>query len=139
MADQKELQIPVFTVWKNNVILKNIFLINTPPSSATQLQTQQQNHEISKTHQQFEETLVIGRHPDCDIRLEHPSISRFHLRIHSKPSSNYLSLTDLSSGNSLFLSLIYWLFEFPRLILLLSLKIRVLVENLVPNFVGLFW
>ncbi|KMT20061.1 hypothetical protein BVRB_1g000800 [Beta vulgaris subsp. vulgaris] len=104
MADQIELQIPVFTVWKNNVILKNIFLINTPPSSATQLQTQQQNHEISKTHQQFEETLVIGRHPDCDIRLEHPSISRFHLRIHSKPSSNYLSLTDLSSVHGTWVS-----------------------------------
>ncbi|KMT20058.1 hypothetical protein BVRB_1g000770 [Beta vulgaris subsp. vulgaris] len=34
-----------------------------------------------ETHQESEETLAIGRHPDCDIRLEHPSKSRFHLHL----------------------------------------------------------
>ncbi|KAK6938517.1 Forkhead-associated (FHA) domain [Dillenia turbinata] len=38
------------------------------------------------TNQEDDEVLVIGRHPDCNVVLGHPSISRFHLRIHSKPS-----------------------------------------------------
>ncbi|XP_021760453.1 FHA domain-containing protein PS1-like [Chenopodium quinoa] len=102
MENQKEMQIPVFTVWKNNAILKNIFLINAPP--VNQNETQQQNDEFCKIHQEFEETLVVGRHPDSDIRLEHPSISRFHLRIHSKPSSKHLSITDLSSVHGTWVS-----------------------------------
>ncbi|KAL2928701.1 FHA domain-containing protein PS1 [Bienertia sinuspersici] len=102
MEDQKEMKIPVFTVWKNNAILKNIFLVNSPPLN--QVETHQQNDEICKTHQQFVETLLVGRHPDCDIRLEHPSISRFHLRIHSIPSSKQLFLTDLSSVHGTWVS-----------------------------------
>ncbi|KAI3445401.1 hypothetical protein Pfo_002066 [Paulownia fortunei] len=39
----------------------------------------------------------VGRHPDCNIKLEHPSISRFHLRIHSEHSSRSLFVSDLSS------------------------------------------
>ncbi|KAJ8445163.1 hypothetical protein Cgig2_029535 [Carnegiea gigantea] len=98
MADRGERKIPVFSVWKNNVILKNIFLIDAPPSiEPHQHQEEHQQDKNRKTHQEFEETLMVGRHPDCDIRLEHPSISRFHLRIHSIPSSNLLFLTDLSS------------------------------------------
>ncbi|XP_021849410.1 FHA domain-containing protein PS1 [Spinacia oleracea] len=102
MEAHSEMQIPVFTVWKNNAILKNIFLINSPP--VNQNETQQENDEICKINQEFEETLVVGRHPDCDIRVEHPSISRFHLRIHSKPSSKHLSLTDLSSVHGTWIS-----------------------------------
>lgn len=100
MADKREAQpilesveekkIPVFTVLKNGAILKNIFLLDNPPSSSSS----SSNQETAE----FEEILVVGRHPDCNITLEHPSISRFHLRIHSKPSSLSLSVTDLSSG-----------------------------------------
>ncbi|XP_074279557.1 FHA domain-containing protein PS1 isoform X2 [Silene latifolia] len=95
MSDlQKEREIPVFTVWKNNAILKNIFLINSPPILDNN----------SNNNQDFEETLLVGRHPDCDIRLEHPSISRFHLRIHSLPASKSLFLTDLSSVHGTWVS-----------------------------------
>ncbi|VFQ86396.1 unnamed protein product [Cuscuta campestris] len=79
-----ERTIPVFTVLKNNAILKNIFLIDNQPW-------------VDESHNESEEILVVGRHPDCDITLEHPSISRFHLRIYSKPSSQSLSVVDLSS------------------------------------------
>ncbi|XP_016487625.2 uncharacterized protein LOC107807702 [Nicotiana tabacum] len=104
MADKREAQpilesveekkIPVFTVLKNGAILKNIFLLDNPPSSSSS------NQETSE----FEEILVVGRHPDCNITLEHPSISRFHLRIHSKPSLHSLSVTDLSSVHGTWIS-----------------------------------
>ncbi|KAL9245500.1 hypothetical protein vseg_019145 [Gypsophila vaccaria] len=92
----KEREIPVFTVWKNNSILKNIFLINNPPDNS--------DDDYDRNRRHLEETLVVGRHPDCDIRLEHPSISRFHLRIHSFPSQKSLFLTDLSSVHGTWLS-----------------------------------
>ncbi|KAM3360905.1 FHA domain-containing protein PS1 [Capsicum galapagoense] len=90
--EEEEKKIPVFTVLKNGAILKNIFLLDNPPPCSTP-----QEREI-------EEILVVGRHPDCNITLEHPSISRFHLRIHSKPSSLTLSVTDLSSVHGTWIS-----------------------------------
>jgi hypothetical protein len=95
MGDKKEeeIKIPVFTVIKNGAILKNIFIVNKPPSPS-----------IS---QDYEETLIVGRHPDCDITLTHPSISRFHLQIHSNPSNQHVSLIDLSSGILFFF---FWFF-----------------------------
>ncbi|XP_047322717.1 FHA domain-containing protein PS1 [Impatiens glandulifera] len=96
MADNKELnsdrterKIPVFTVFKNNSILKNIFVIDSPPNPV--------DSGDKPIDREFEEVLLVGRHPDCNITLEHPSISRFHLRIHSKPSSQIISVVDLSS------------------------------------------
>ncbi|CAH9083701.1 unnamed protein product [Cuscuta epithymum] len=79
-----ERKIPVFTVLKNNAILKNIFLIDNQPLA-------------EGSFKESEEILLVGRHPDCHITLEHPSISRFHLRIYSQPSSQSLSVVDLSS------------------------------------------
>lgn len=108
MADKKEskpygeeeTKIPVFTVLKNGAILKNIFIVNNhpcpppPPSPPSISQNPDQAHE---------EILTVGRHPDCNITLTHPSISRFHLQIHSNPSKQHLSVVDLSSGESFFL------------------------------------
>ncbi|KAH0714621.1 hypothetical protein KY285_007426 [Solanum tuberosum] len=98
MADKLEIssieedkKIPVFTVLKNGAILKNIFLLDNPPPCSNQ-------------ESEIEEILVVGRHPNCNITLEHPSISRFHLRIHSKPSSLSLSVTDLSSVHGTWIS-----------------------------------
>ncbi|CAN6893256.1 unnamed protein product, partial [Brassica oleracea] len=39
----------------------------------------------------------LRRHPDCDILLTHPSISKYHLQIRSLPSRQKLFVTDLSS------------------------------------------
>ncbi|XP_047961907.1 FHA domain-containing protein PS1-like [Salvia hispanica] len=88
----KERQIPVFTVIKNDCILKNIFVLDNPPPISSS-----SSGEISGQKSEIEEVLLVGRHPDCNIKLEHPSISRFHLRIHSKPDSRSLFVTDLSS------------------------------------------
>nr|AED89989.1 PSL3b [Solanum chacoense x Solanum tuberosum] len=91
---EEEKKIPVFTVLKNGAILKNIFLLDNPPATPVAI----------TASQEFEEILVVGRHPDCNIVLEHPSISRFHLRIHSNPSSHSLSVIDLSSVHGSWIS-----------------------------------
>ncbi|WVY96336.1 hypothetical protein V8G54_028487 [Vigna mungo] len=70
---EKHAKFPVLTVLKNNAVLKNIFLVHDGNSE--------------------DQTVLIGRHPDCNIVLMHPSVSRFHLRIRSNPSSHTLSLT----------------------------------------------
>jgi len=75
---EKHAKFPVLTVLKNNAVLKNILLV----------------HDANNEDQ----TVLIGRHPDCNIVLMHPSVSRFHLRICSNPSSLTLSLVDLASG-----------------------------------------
>lgn len=93
---RKEKEIPVFTVLKNNCILKNIFVLDSPPPIPSSSPVLGAGHSDQESER--EETLLVGRHPDCNIKLEHPSISRFHLRIHSKPSSRSLFVTDLSSG-----------------------------------------
>ncbi|KAG6432679.1 hypothetical protein SASPL_104263 [Salvia splendens] len=91
-VEPKEREIPVFTVLKNGCVLKNIFVLDNPPPISSSSAA-----DISVQKSEIEEILLVGRHPDCNINLEHPSISRFHLRIHSKPSSRSLSVTDLSS------------------------------------------
>ncbi|RDX97875.1 FHA domain-containing protein PS1, partial [Mucuna pruriens] len=74
---EEEARVPVLTVLKNSAILKNIFIV--------------------LDHDNEDQTVLIGRHPDCNIVLTHPSVSRFHLRIRSNPSSQTLSLVDLAS------------------------------------------
>ncbi|XP_019099370.1 PREDICTED: FHA domain-containing protein PS1-like [Camelina sativa] len=88
-----EKTIPVFTVLKNGAILKNIFVVNSRDFSSPE----RNGSMVSGDDDEVEETLVVGRHPDCDILLTHPSISRFHLEIRSISSRQRLFLTDLSS------------------------------------------
>ncbi|KAL7164104.1 hypothetical protein ACSBR2_040087 [Camellia fascicularis] len=70
-AEEQEKTIPVFTVLKNNAILKNIFLLDNPPS--VRVPKPFNPLKNSDQVQEFEETLLVGRHPDCNITLEHPS------------------------------------------------------------------
>ncbi|CAH1419262.1 unnamed protein product [Lactuca virosa] len=106
MYEDKEIHIqvkktPAFTVLKNGSILKNIFLLRKPPPFSTE---QPAAGTSSINHDSDEEILLVGRHPDCNITLEHPSISRYHLRIHSNPSSHTLSIVDLSSVHGTWVS-----------------------------------
>ncbi|KAL0796406.1 hypothetical protein Bca101_067783 [Brassica carinata] len=92
MKNQQEVQektIPVFTVLKNGAILKNIFVVNSRDFSSPE--------RNGNDDDEVEEILLVGRHPDCDILLTHPSISRYHLQIRSLPSRQKLFVTDLSS------------------------------------------
>ncbi|XP_021895984.1 FHA domain-containing protein PS1 isoform X2 [Carica papaya] len=108
-SEEHERKIPVFTVMKNGAILKNIFVINQPRFPLSPLFTSNPESINSakiedKINQQMEETLIVGRHPDCNIMLTHPSISRFHLQLHSRPSSQKLSVIDLSSVHGTWVS-----------------------------------
>ncbi|KAJ0074586.1 hypothetical protein Patl1_37523 [Pistacia atlantica] len=108
MAENKPeaRKIPVFTVIKNGAILKNIFVINKPPPPPSPSITAVENEEnsVQDDEEEEEEILMVGRHPDCHIMLTHPSISRFHLQIHFKPSSQNLSVIDLSSVHGTWVS-----------------------------------
>ncbi|CAN6686298.1 unnamed protein product [Malus baccata var. baccata] len=96
--EEEEPKIPAFTVLKNGAILKNIFIVNKSPPPP-------HSKPISAVHRKtHEEILIVGRHPDCNIVLTHPSISRFHLQILSDPFSQKLSLTDLSSVHGTWVS-----------------------------------
>ncbi|KAG1328042.1 putative FHA domain-containing protein PS1 [Cocos nucifera] len=66
---EKEIKIPVFSVLKKGSILKHIFLNSPEPGIG----------EDGDVPNQEAEPILIGRHPDCHIVLDHPSISRFHL------------------------------------------------------------
>ncbi|GLT75720.1 hypothetical protein SLA2020_474200 [Shorea laevis] len=111
MADKKEskphgeeeTKIPVFTVLKNGAILKNIFIVNNhpspPPPPSPSPPSISQNPD-----QDHEEILTVGRHPDCNITLTHPSISRFHLQIYSNSSKQHLSVVDFSSVHGTWVS-----------------------------------
>ncbi|KAK4803769.1 hypothetical protein SAY86_003586 [Trapa natans] len=90
---EAEMKIPVFTVLKNGAILKNIFIVSGPPTL-----------DPDSEGRCEEEVLVVGRHPDCSIVLTHPSVSRFHLQIFSNPSSQKLSVVDLSSVHGTWVS-----------------------------------
>ncbi|KAF2589744.1 hypothetical protein F2Q70_00038732 [Brassica cretica] len=91
MAEQqvREKTIPVFTVLKNDAILKNIFVVNSRDFSSPE--------RNGNAEDEVEQILIVGRHPDCDILLTHPSISKYHLQIRSLPSRQKLFVTDLSS------------------------------------------
>ncbi|CAL5349722.1 unnamed protein product [Camellia sinensis] len=64
-AQEQEKTIPVFTVLKNNTILKNIFLLDNLPSVPDLKPFNPLKN--SDRVQEFEETLLVGRHPDCNI------------------------------------------------------------------------
>lgn len=101
--EEEERKIPVFTVLRNGAILKNIFVIDKSPlPSPTSSEPSIENEE--NPVQETEEILSLGRHPDCSIVLNHPSISRFHLQINSRPSSQKLFVTDLSSVHGTWVS-----------------------------------
>ncbi|KAK2457754.1 forkhead-associated (FHA) domain-containing protein [Trifolium repens] len=82
--------IPVLTVFKNKSILKNIFIVL--------------NNNDNDDNNNNDHTLLVGRHPNCNIVLTHPSISRFHLQIRFTPSSRSISLLDLSSVHGTWVS-----------------------------------
>ncbi|KAF5189325.1 Fha domain-containing protein ps1 [Thalictrum thalictroides] len=113
MAEKKEeteeKKIPVFTVFKKGMIFKNIFLLdkNTPsPLSfdSQSIKSTERNNPKDDIFDDDEEMLLVGRHPDCNIMLEHPSISRFHLQMRLQPSLQKLTVMDLSSAHGTWVS-----------------------------------
>ncbi|OAY79378.1 FHA domain-containing protein PS1 [Ananas comosus] len=93
-SEENDPKIPVLSVLKRGIVLKNIFL-NAPPPQSEPMEEPYERGGASAAEE--EELILIGRHPDCHIVLDHPSISRFHLEIRAKPSIRKLTITDRSS------------------------------------------
>ncbi|KAL0909820.1 hypothetical protein M5K25_020718 [Dendrobium thyrsiflorum] len=89
----EEAKIPVFSVLKKGTTLKNIFLNSPPPETGIPLSPSRENDPI-----------LMGRHPECHIVVDHPSISRFHLEVRPKSSSQKLFVTDRSSVHGTWVS-----------------------------------
>ncbi|XP_072956530.1 uncharacterized protein [Typha angustifolia] len=95
---EEDVKIPVLSVLKKGTILKNIFL-NTP------LRDQEPSNEsFQAAAAEEEEPILIGRHPDCHVVLDHPSISRFHLELRASPRLRKLTATDRSSVHGTWVS-----------------------------------
>ncbi|KAL5558487.1 hypothetical protein UlMin_034698 [Ulmus minor] len=101
---EEESKIPVFTVIKNGAILKNIFIVNNSQPRLPFISPLKPVASVRQPDREFEEILIVGRHPDCNVMLTHPSISRFHLQIASNQSLMKLSVIDLSSVHGTWVS-----------------------------------
>src|SRR5262249_49477564 len=85
-------------------------LAAAPPADATVLMTATQAGQRAPREQAFDvpalfagkSRVVIGRAPDCDLHLPHPSVSRYHARIERRPHGLYLA--DLSSVHGVWLA-----------------------------------
>ncbi|XP_078441064.1 forkhead-associated (FHA) domain-containing protein [Wolffia australiana] len=86
-----EEMVAMVRVIKGGRTLKNIFL-NEPPSEGN---PNEENAEVK---------ILVGRHPDCHLVVDHPSISRFHLQISVLASSRNISVLDLSSVHGTWIS-----------------------------------
>jgi pSer/pThr/pTyr-binding forkhead associated (FHA) protein len=56
-----------------------------------------------KTYSFGQETVLIGRSPDCDVVLDNPSVSREHVKIVRGPGGHYQA-EDLGSANGTYLN-----------------------------------
>ncbi|KAG0464642.1 hypothetical protein HPP92_018806 [Vanilla planifolia] len=89
----EESKVPVFSVLKKGTTIKNIIL-NSPTSEI--------QNPSSKS--KAEDPILFGRHPDCHIVVDHPSISRFHLEVRSIPLLQKLYVKDRSSVHGTWIS-----------------------------------
>ncbi|WOL11161.1 FHA domain-containing protein PS1-like isoform X1 [Canna indica] len=104
-SEEEENKIAVLSVLKKGSILKRIFLNCPPPPPA--MTTIGSNEELRKQLTRGgagDCSILFGRHPDCQVVLDHPSISRFHLTARLIPSQQKLSVTDLSSVHGTWVS-----------------------------------
>jgi hypothetical protein len=82
--------IPAFAVSKGGVVLKHIFL-NAPPSSPNPGGEEEEGEDPPVT---------VGRHPDCHVLVDHPSVSRFHIHLRARRRQRRITVTDLRSGEN---------------------------------------
>ncbi|CAM0874674.1 unnamed protein product [Alopecurus aequalis] len=91
-----EAPIAVFAVTKGGVVLKHIFL-NGPP-------TEEGRHGGDGDPEEEDPPVLFGRHPDCHVLVDHPSVSRRHLEVRCKRRQRWITVTDLSSVHGTWVS-----------------------------------
>ncbi|XP_048570032.1 FHA domain-containing protein PS1 [Triticum urartu] len=87
--------IAAFAVAKGGVVLKHIFL-NGPPTEAARRGADADRAE--------DPPVLFGRHPDCHVLIDHPSVSRRHLEVRCKRRQRRITVTDLSSVHGTWIS-----------------------------------
>ncbi|KAM0868863.1 hypothetical protein ACQ4PT_041038 [Festuca glaucescens] len=93
-----EAPIAAFAVAKGGVVLKHIFL-NGPPA-----EEERRGGDGDEDPEEEDPPVLFGRHPDCHVLLDHPSISRRHLEVRCKRRQRRITVTDLSSVHGTWVS-----------------------------------
>lgn len=89
-GEGEEALIAAFAVAKGGVVLKNIFLNAPPPET--------RRGGDGDGEEEEDTPVLFGRHPDCHVLVDHPSVSRFHLEVRTRRRQRRITVTDLSSG-----------------------------------------
>ncbi|KAG2560538.1 hypothetical protein PVAP13_8KG099404 [Panicum virgatum] len=88
--------IVAFAVSKAGVVLKHNFL-NAPPAP----EAADCGGTVGAEEEEEEDPPVtVGRHPDCHVLVDHPSVSRFHLQLWARRHQRRITVTDLRSGET---------------------------------------
>ncbi|CAN6380742.1 unnamed protein product [Urochloa humidicola] len=93
MAAEADGDAPIaaFAVSRGGVVLKHIFL-NAPPPSPVNGGGEE------------DPPVTVGRHPDCHVLVDHPSVSRFHLQLRASRRQRRITVTDLRSVHGTWVS-----------------------------------
>ncbi|KAJ8478545.1 hypothetical protein OPV22_022272 [Ensete ventricosum] len=103
-SEEKEIKIAVLSVLKKGSILKRLFLNFPPPHPTTAGDGGHIPNPGGGEVDDEDHPILFGRHPDCHVVVDHPSISRFHLAARLVPSLQKLAVTDLSSVHGTWVS-----------------------------------
>jgi len=85
--------IAAFAVSKDGVVLKHNFL-NAPPAPEAA------DRGGAVGAEEEDPPVTVGRHPDCHVLVDHPSVSRFHLQLRARRHQRRITVTDLRSGET---------------------------------------
>ncbi|CAO2143436.1 unnamed protein product [Urochloa humidicola] len=95
MEADGDAPIPAFAVSRNGVVIKHIFL-NAPSLLPVNGGGGEEEEE--------DPPVTVGRHPDCHILVDHPSVSRFHLQLRARRRQRRITVTDLRSVHGTWVS-----------------------------------
>ena len=88
--------IAAFAVSKAGVVFKHIFL-NAPPAAEA---APRGGEGDGDEEEEEDPPVTVGRHPDCHVLVDHPSVSRFHLQLRARRRQRRITVTDLRSGET---------------------------------------
>ena len=97
-AADGDAPIAAFAVAKGGVVLKHIFLNAPPPEAATRGAAR--GRGVEEDGEEEDPPVMVGRHPDCHVLVDHPSVSRFHLELRCRRRQRHITVTDLCSGET---------------------------------------
>ncbi|CAL9763461.1 unnamed protein product [Musa acuminata subsp. burmannicoides] len=104
-SSEEEIKTAVLSVLKKDTILKRIFLnVSPPPSPPPTTGGDAVRPSRGGREDDDGQVVLFGRHPDCHVVVDHPSISRFHVAARLVPLRRKLSVTDLSSVHGTWVS-----------------------------------